>query len=58
MRSHVSAVSCSIKDRGVWVSYPTVLYWIKIADWWVGGSKNGPKNWISFMNDPYPYIKT
>ena len=28
------------------------LNWVKNGDGWVGRSKNGPKNWIFFMDGP------
>ena len=28
------------------------LHWVKIGDGWVGRSKNGPKNRISFLDGP------
>ena len=58
-----SAKGASIKDIrfwGRWVGFQksdiTMLnlssHWVKIGDGWVGRSKNGPKNRISFTDGP------
>ena len=49
-----------IRFFGRWVGFQKLdmtmlkqpLHWVKIGDGWVGRSKNGLRNWISFVDGP------